>query len=168
MKHKLQDFSKRVRAKGKHPKWKTNKSNQSFWKNINFEKKVWWTDKRHTLNENGCWTTTKSFQHADFDEEKKVSDTKPKDQPKSFHNVSGVQNPRIKRYRNFFLTLFSRDEGKKKRKKNSKTLFWLWGKKKVGWVGVYILLVQKNKVCLRNPLWEALFEENQISPQIKN
>ena len=67
----------------------------------------------------------KPFHYADFDEEKKASDSKPKDQPKSFHNVSGVQNPRIKRYRNFFLTLFSRDEGKMKRIENPKTLFWL-------------------------------------------
>ena len=45
---------------------------------------------------------------------------KGKGQQKGFHMISGVQNPKIKRYRNFYLTCFSGGVVKRAEKKELK------------------------------------------------
>ena len=91
-----------------------------------FRKKVWWTDKRHT-HPGKCLLKHESIQWRWIIwKEKEVRNRKRKVQQKGFHMVLGAQNPRIKRYRNFFPALFlgefgKRAEKKKVAEKNSKS-----------------------------------------------
>ena len=99
-----------------------------------------------------------------FSQEKKVWNTKQKDQQKGFHMILGVQNRWKKRYGNFFLTRFPEGVQNEWRKKNPLHLFSLWDTQAVAQVCVETFLNEKKEVWLRNLLRWGLHEANQIKP----
>ena len=164
---KLQDFSKQGGVGGKHAKWERCKSFQSLWKNKNFDQKVWWSDKRHTQEEN-IWSKVTILIHDEQTEKKKKCLTERKrTNKKVFIWPQGSKTPCLKdRERNFWAHFQVNSETSAKKRRSS-TFFCSEAQRK--WLRLVFeaVLAEKTRFAFEIYFEKVFTRQRKINPQMK-
>ena len=98
-------------------------------------------------------------------EKKNAWERKANDQQKGFHMILGVQNPWIKRYRNFFAHQISRGNRKRAEKREVEDFFLALRYKRSVWSSCLNFSCLVEWGSFWKSIWKALFEakpENQV------
>ena len=161
----MQDISKRATVGGKHAKWKTKKSLQSSWISENFQEKSWWTDKRHTPQENVCSSTKIFIEDEQFQKEKKCETGRKRSDKKVFIWSNVSKTPREGDTEISSSSSFPKSMENGRRKKKLVKFFGSEVKRKWFWFVFRSYLQRKSRFAFEIYLGKDFTRQNRNNPK---